>query len=93
MKKLGKRQKRLLFEAARRYILFAPKGTALTDVETGVGLWYEYKTMFNAGLMTFTMYYDRAPMWWKLTSHGARFVKKIIENNTIEEIQNKLYNN
>jgi hypothetical protein len=70
----------LLCEAARRYLCFNPENRPLTEAWTGLGSMTTYRTVLDAGLMTWV---DSAPTarcggWLKLTPQGANAVRQMI---------------
>ncbi len=83
--KITQKQKVLLLEAARRWLLKPEDhtgGQTLTTAWTGLGTCTEYKAVTQAGLMclaTGTAPAARVLRWWQLTDTGADIVQEWLD--------------
>lgn len=100
-KGLTKEQRRLLMEAARRYLKFIATsptfiGLDMTNAMVGLGTAREYRPVEEADFMRVSLSWHDGPerpdtvYWWKLTKKGAAIVKVLAAAMTVEQIQKEL---
>jgi hypothetical protein len=91
MEKLGKRQKFIMLEAARRYLKFVVlrgQHKNMTNSAIGLGTWTEYKSAFEAGLVkAYSSLRKNDIAWWTVTEKGAEIVNNIIHQAIIISYQ------
>lgn len=85
--KLGRRQKAILLEAARRWLRSADRGRkqALTSEWTGLGSATTYASVLSAGFMIQVEPHPGTTTWWRLTDKGAAIVQHWIDNGLCSE--------
>ena len=93
MMRIPKHRHWLLCEALRRHTRFNLHGTdlrkPLTEAWTGLGSYSEYRTVLDAGLMTYATRPNPGYItWWKLTESGAKIVQYWLDQGfTYEDIE------
>lgn len=91
--KLGKNQQAILYEAARRWLLFGkPEGKTLHTAWTGLGPHTTYRTVLDGGYMQYACSVPRNPghdAWYSLTPKGVEIVEEVIANLSLEEISKR----